>query len=217
MIHPTFDLERSFKPLSIAGIDEAGCGPWAGPLVAAAVFLDHLQEELLAPVLPLIADSKSLTPARRLEAYGVLLSLPAGVFAYGISEIPSKVIDQLGLGKANRVAMEQAFSSLESSFSVFGTIQKALIDGIRAPSLTCATVLVKKGDQRSFSIAAASILAKVTRDQRMLELHQLYPHYGWDSNKGYGTKGHQEALHKWGLSPHHRLSFRPVNNIAQNQ
>ncbi len=194
---PTFQLERRAqkkfgKP--IAGIDEAGRGPWAGPVVAAAVILDpqNLPEGL--------NDSKKLSATERDRLYDVIRdSADVGV---GIAEVAR--IDSDNILQATLWAMRKAVLDLSHQPTV------ALIDGNKCPDLPCPSEAVVKGDGISLSIAAASIIAKVTRDRIMGQLADVHPAYGWERNKGYGTAEHNAALKKFGVTPHHRRSFKPV-------
>jgi len=202
---PDFSLERH-HPSPVVGIDEAGCGPWAGPVVAGAfVFLEPstIDEAILA----LIRDSKQLSAARREKAYSQLVSLTTVRFGIGLASVEE--IDQMNIGKATRLAMQRAVNELGLQPAA------ALVDGIRMPELSCPVTPVIKGDQTSFSIAAASILAKVTRDRIMADLDKDYPLYGWAKNAGYGTAHHQEALHRHGVTPHHRRSYAPIAKLLK--
>ena len=203
---PDFSLERCY-PSPVAGIDEAGCGPWAGPVVAGAfVFLDP--DAVDKTILSLIRDSKQLSAARREKAYSELIALPSVQFGIGLASVEE--IDHMNIGKATRLAMQRAMEKLKVHPAA------ALVDGIRMPDISCPTVPVIKGDQTSFSIAAASILAKVTRDRIMLNLDKDYPEYGWAKNAGYGTAHHQEALRSHGVTSHHRRSFAPIATLLKS-
>ncbi len=200
---PDFALERAAGGL-VAGIDEAGRGPWAGPVVAAAVILDA------ATLPPSLADglddSKTLSPARRRALCADLVACAEiGVGAAGIREIEERNI----LG-ATLAAMARALAALPRRPSA------ALVDGNRAPDLPCRVETVVRGDSRSFSIAAASIVAKVTRDGIMARLSARYPEFGWERNAGYGTAEHRRALERLGPSPHHRRGFAPVRRMLEN-
>lgn len=198
---PSFELEQHYSGV-VVGVDEAGCGPWAGPVVAGAcIFLNQNQP---ASLLSLIHDSKTLTRKKREAAFQQLTALPLHQISYGIGLATVAEIDQINIGQATRLAMQRAIASLSVSPAV------ALIDGIRKPDLPQQVITVVKGDQRSYSIAAASIIAKVTRDRLMDELHLEFPHYGWQKNAGYGTAAHQTALQQFGVTPHHRRSFAPI-------
>ncbi len=181
----------------VAGVDEAGRGPWAGPVVAAAVVLD-------AACVPAgVTDSKQLSRARREALFAALrASARIGVGAASVAEI-----DRLNILAATLVAMRRAVDDL-------GVAQAhVLIDGNRAPQLACPATAVVGGDRRSLSIAAASIVAKVTRDRIMARLARRYPGFGWERNAGYGTPEHRSALNRLGVTPHHRRSFAPVARL----
>jgi len=199
---PNFDFERSAFARGfarVAGIDEAGRGPWAGPVVAAAVILNP-------EALPQgINDSKKLTHARREELYDIIL---AGA-EVGIGIIDVAVIDRDNILQATYAAMIQAVSALASAPLL------ALVDGNRAPKLTCPAETVIEGDGKCLSIAAASIIAKVTRDRMMIDLDRQCPGYGFAKHKGYGTADHQEALSRLGPSAHHRRSFEPIRILFE--
>ena len=191
---PDLVLERRMGGV-ICGIDEAGRGPWAGPVVAAAVILDPKR------VPAGIDDSKRLTPAAREALFQALADCAIiGVGAASVGEI-----DRINILQATFRAMERAVAALPRP------PEAALVDGNRLPVLPCPATAVVGGDGRSLSIAAASIVAKVTRDRLMRQLAREYPAYGWESNKGYGTSSHAAALARHGITPHHRLSFGPVH------
>ena len=186
-------LERARRG-PVAGVDEAGRGPWAGPVVAAAVVLD-------AGSVPVgVTDSKRLSRARR-EALLTALRASAriGVGAASVAEI-----DRLNILEATLIAMRRAVDDLGVPPA------HALVDGNRTPELSCPATAVVGGDARSLSIAAASIVAKVTRDRIMADLARAHPGFGWDHNAGYGTAEHRAALDALGVTPHHRRSFAPV-------
>ena len=184
----------------IAGVDEVGRGPLVGAVVAAAVILD--------PARPIagLADSKKLSEKRR-EALAVEIREKALAWAIGRCE-PAE-IDRLNILQASMEAMRRAVLALDP------LPQHALIDGNRCPNLPCTAEAIVKGDAKEPAISAASILAKVVRDQEMLELHTRYPMYGFDGHKGYPTKVHLEALEQYGPCPEHRQSFGPVRRIIE--
>ncbi len=185
----------------IAGIDEAGRGPLAGPVVAAAVVLDI--HALSSPVWAALDDSKKMTATARETVYDAIIeSADVGV---GVATVDD--IDLLNILGATMKAMADAARGLKKPAGY------ALIDGNRLPVLTCAGACVVKGDAKSMSIAAASVVAKVTRDRMMKALDQEYPGYGWAQNAGYGTKQHMDALARLGATPVHRKSFAPVRKI----
>lgn len=182
----------------VCGIDEAGRGPWAGPVVAAAVVLDP------ARIPEGLRDSKKLSARRRAELrIEIDAHCQVGIGIAGVTEI-----DALNILQASFLAMRRAIDDLPVAPGF------ALIDGNRLPAdLPCAGKAIVKGDDRSCSIAAASIVAKTTRDEIMVALSQQFPGYGWDRNAGYGVKAHAEALKILGVTPHHRRSFKPIHNI----
>ena len=178
--------------VSVCGIDEAGRGPLAGPVCAAAVILPpHLE-------IPGLNDSKKLSDKRRRELMPVIKEQ---AIAYGIGMARHEEIDQINILQATFLAMERALAQLE------GKAKFALIDGNREKDFGLPVMTVVKGDSRSANIAAASILAKVTRDDLMEALAEEYPQYGFEIHKGYGTKAHYEALRTYGPSPIHRMTF----------
>ena len=176
----------------ICGVDEAGRGPLAGPVCAAAVILPKGLE------LPGLNDSKKLTDKKRRELFPIIKEQ---AIAYGIGLASHEEIDEINILQATYLAMERAIAQLE------GKADYALIDGNRAKDFGLPVRTVVKGDSLSASIAAASILAKVTRDDLMLAEAEKYPEYGFEIHKGYGTKAHYEALRTFGHSPIHRMSF----------
>lgn len=176
----------------ICGVDEAGRGPLAGPVCAAAVILPPHAD------IPGLNDSKKLSDKRRRELFPVIKEQAV---AYGIGIATHEEIDEINILQATYLAMERAINALSVKPEL------ALIDGNRAKDFGLPVETVIKGDSLSASIAAASILAKVTRDDMMLELAETYPQYGFEIHKGYGTKAHYAALDEHGISPIHRLSF----------
>ena len=183
----------------IAGVDEVGRGPLAGPVVTAAVILDPRQ-----PVEGLM-DSKALSERRR-EALFDEIKAKAAAWAIGRAEVEE--IDELNILHATMLAMQRAVAGLSLAPSL------VLIDGNRCPELAYPARAIVKGDQTEPAICAASILAKVSRDREMVALDRQYPGYGLAKHKGYPTKIHLEALKQQGISPIHRMSFRPVRKAA---
>ena len=176
----------------ICGVDEAGRGPLAGPVYAAAVILpDHLE-------IPGLDDSKKLTDKRRRELMPIIKEQ---AIAYGIDVATEKEIDEINILQATFLAMERAIAQLA------GKADFALIDGNREKDFGLPVMTVVKGDSRSANIAAASVLAKVSRDDYMDEMAKQYPEYGFEIHKGYGTKAHYEALRTYGHCPLHRVTF----------
>jgi ribonuclease HII len=184
----------------VAGFDEAGRGPLAGPVFAAAVILP----DPIPACLKGLADSKKLDHARREELF---LLIQAESVAWAISEASVEEIDLLNILEASLLCMRRALQGLKVK------PQRALVDGNRDPRLGIPTELIIKGDAKEKCISAASILAKVARDRRMLELHLQYPDYGFDGHKGYGTETHRAAILKHGPSPIHRRLF--MRNLSQ--
>ena len=197
---PDFNLERAAGGC-VAGIDEAGRGPLAGPVIAAAVILDP--KTLPDMLRDGIDDSKLLTKSRREELFAVLQSHAH----IGIGGASAAEIDRINILAATLRAMGRAVDDL-------GIVPDlALIDGNRTPELACPATAVVRGDRASLSIAAASIVAKVTRDRIMAALARRHPGFGWERNAGYGTAEHKQALTRLGVTPHHRKTFAPINKI----
>ena len=201
MSKPDFTLEQSIHAqgfLRVAGVDEVGRGPLAGPVTAAAVILNpaHIPEGL--------NDSKKLTPKRRAALLDALLETAEVSVAHASVE----EIDTHNILRASHIAMVRAIEGLPTPPDY------TLIDGNMLPKgLSIPSRAIVKGDALSLSIAAASIAAKITRDLLMVELAQQFPGYGWERNAGYPSKQHREALQNLGVTPHHRRSFKPVHNI----
>ena len=194
---PDFALEMSCKGV-VCGIDEAGRGPLAGPVVAAAVILDR--RRIPHALRYGLDDSKKLAPDAR-EEFAAILARCARI---GIGAASVHEIDRINILQATLRAMRRAVEALGCQPEI------ALVDGNRPPTLPCAVKTVIGGDGLSLSIAAASVIAKVTRDRLMKQLARRYDGYGWETNVGYGTPEHQAALAALGLTPHHRRSFAPV-------
>jgi ribonuclease HII len=192
----------------LAGVDEAGRGPLAGPVVAAALVFDRafLEAEPYGR-LRAINDSKTLTEFQREESYLLLTKFCPCVFGVGVADVPE--IDSLNILRATHLAMARALKAL------LPLPDFVLVDGLPVPGLPCPSRAIVGGDGRSLSIAAASIIAKVTRDRMMVELDGLYPGYQFARHKGYGTKIHMESLFKLGPCPAHRRSFRPVQEAMR--
>ena len=182
----------------VAGVDEAGRGPLAGPVIAAAVILDAN-----SPIDGL-TDSKQLSETRR-EQLAATIKRYALAWAVGRSEVEE--IDAINILQASMLAMQRAVASLPIS------PEHVLVDGNRCPNFQCKATAIVKGDLLVPAISAASIIAKVTRDNEMIQLDQQYPGYGLLGHKGYPTKKHLEALHRLGVSPIHRRSFGPVKKL----
>lgn len=188
----------------IAGLDEAGRGAWAGPVVAAAVILPASQPDLIERLAG-VRDSKQLSPARRET---LIEAIQAQALAWGVGQVAPAEIDALGIVPATRQAMHQALASLSPAADY------ALIDYLPLPDLDLPQFSLPKGDARVLSIAAASIVAKVLRDRLMIQLDDRYPGYGFARHKGYGTPQHRAALQALGPCAIHRLSFAPLQQLG---
>lgn len=184
----------------IAGLDEAGRGSWAGPVVAAAVVLPLERRNLPAKLLG-VRDSKLLTPRRREEALEKVIEVASGI---GIGVVPPQFIDERGIVAATRLAMRRALDALPMRPDYL------LVDYLSLPEESLPHKSIVRGDNLSLSIACASIVAKVERDRMMIASEEEYPGYGFARHKGYGTPQHREALERLGLTTLHRLSFRPM-------
>lgn len=181
----------------VAGVDEAGRGPWAGPVVAAAVIL---RGEVPAG----LTDSKKLSARRREALFAGLMAGPCGI---GVGQASVAEIEALNILQANHLAMTRAVAALGE------TPDLVLVDGNRLPPWPWPSRAIVGGDGLEPAISAASIIAKVTRDRIMAELDALHPGYGWARNQGYGTADHARALETLGPTPHHRRSFAPVKRV----
>ncbi|USG62195.1 ribonuclease HII [Sneathiella marina] len=199
LMFPDLSLEQAETGI-VAGVDEVGRGPFAGPVVAAAVILD--QNQIPAG----IQDSKKLSRAAR-ERLFVDITNSSLV---GLGEASVEEIDEINILQASLLAMRRAVADLKSRPDF------VLVDGNKDPDLGIKTRTVVKGDAISLSIAAASIVAKVTRDRKMCALAKAYPHYGWEKNAGYGTAEHRKGLREFGVTPLHRRSFAPIRALLQS-
>lgn len=197
---PDLSHEKSYYPRTVCGIDEAGRGPWAGPVVAACTFITDASSTLIAS----LNDSKKLSRSKREALYDIIMDN----MRVGVGEASAAEIDALNIWKATELAMQRAYNALGITTDI------ALIDGNRAPSLPCIPVPIIKGDSISASIAAASIIAKVTRDRKMHALDTLHAGYGFAKHAGYGTKEHHNALLALGPCPEHRQSFAPIKALS---
>lgn len=186
----------------VAGVDEAGRGPLAGPVVAAAAILPSKWDTGLPLELAGLNDSKQLTEAQREKFFAFITS--CGEVEYGIAEVDAVAIDEINILQATHRAMNEALAKLRPAAA------HALVDGRPVKTLRVAQTAIVKGDAKSFSIAAASVLAKVTRDRLMLGYHAQYPAYGFDEHKGYGTAKHLAAIAEHGACAIHRKSFAPL-------
>lgn len=195
---PDFSIESEYSGIIVA-IDEVGRGPLAGPVMAAAAILD------VTRIPNGINDSKKLSAVKREALYEAILATCR--VEIGVASVEE--IEALNILGATKLAMCRAYAAL----NVEATI--ALIDGNQPPILPCPTRGVVKGDSKCLSIAAASIVAKVTRDRYMAELAKIYPHYGWEHNAGYGTAAHIKSIQRYGITKHHRRGFAPVRVLLE--
>jgi ribonuclease HII len=205
---PSFRHEMRVAGM-VAGVDEAGRGPLAGPVVAAAALIDRAAAR--RSLLGLIDDSKKLGPAAREAAYEAMVA--SGLVRFAVAEASVEEIDRLNILQATFLAMRRAVAALAAQPGV--QLEAVLVDGNRAPpQLGCRAETIVGGDAASYSIAAASIFAKVTRDRCMARLAEAFPGYGWETNRGYGSEKHLSAIRELGPTPHHRMSFAPLNRLV---
>lgn len=199
---PDFFYEEQCGSNFVAGLDEAGRGPWCGPVVAACVCWPN--RVIPAHLAQNLNDSKKLSVAKREALFTEIMNTQAWV---GIGQASAQEIDELNILQASFLAMKRALDSIREHGC---NPTFALIDGNKLPRWDMPMQAIVGGDGKSLSIAAASIIAKVTRDRIMADLAKEYPAYGWDKNAGYGTKIHIEALNKYGVTPHHRRTYAPI-------
>lgn len=204
------DLEKKYFSNNhsvIGGIDEAGRGPLAGPVVAACVTI-KADFDFELQKYKFIKDSKKLSASKREMLYEIIIN---NVFEYGIGICENTTIDKINILEATFLAMKKSIGSIKNKPEFL------LIDGkFKIPNLSIAQEAIIKGDEKIFTIACASILAKVTRDNIMMEAHAKYPQYGFDKHMGYGTKLHIENIKKFGPCPLHRMSFEPIKSLSKN-
>ena len=204
---PDFSFEESLGLSTravIVGVDEVGRGPLAGPVTAAAVFVDR--QKITSDLLTKIDDSKKIPQKQR----AIISKQIEGIAIIGIGWASSSEIDQLNILEATMLAMQRAIFSLRKQIIL--DPDYILIDGNKVPRLDFPSKAIVRGDEKSISIAAASIVAKCKRDAFMTSLSKLYPHYGWEKNAGYGTREHLAAIEREGITAHHRRSFKPIAN-----
>ena len=204
---PDFSLEESLGLSTravILGVDEVGRGPLAGPVTAAAVFVDR--QKITLDLLTKIDDSKKIPPKQR----ATISKQIEGIAIIGVGWASSSEIDQLNILEATMLAMQRAIFSLRKQIIL--DPDYILIDGNKVPRLDFPSKAIVRGDEKSISIAAASIVAKSKRDAFMTSLSKLYPYYGWEKNAGYGTREHLVAIEREGITAHHRRSFKPIAN-----
>jgi ribonuclease HII len=208
-MQPSFLIENNYRNLFVAGIDEAGRGPLAGPVVAACVILDRgdFYDENNCE----INDSKKLSKLRRKKIFFELKNKAK----FGVGIVDEKIIDKINILEATKLAMLQAYLDLQKKYKI--SPQIILVDGNFIPfkkqDKISEILAIVKGDQKSFSIAAASIIAKETRDQIMCDLDQKYPQYGFAKHAGYPTQFHREKIREHGICEFHRKSFEPIKSI----
>ena len=204
-MQPDFSIENNYKNLIAAGIDEAGRGPLAGPVVAACVILDQNDFPLE------INDSKKLSKTKRKK---IFLELQKKA-KFGVGIVDEKIIDEINILQATKLAMLYAFNDLQKKYQIFP--QLVLVDGNFVPFAKKdeirEIIAVVKGDQKSLSIAAASIIAKETRDEIMQNLHQKYSQFGFDKHAGYPTRFHVDRIKEFGICEFHRKSFEPIKSM----
>ncbi|MBD5398288.1 ribonuclease HII [bacterium] len=207
----SFDIENSFGENSVCfGIDEAGRGCLAGPVVAGCCWMNR--RAFPQKLLSLINDSKKISEAKREDIFLQLSALPSDVFMYEWADVSAKVIDEINILQASLLAMKNAYFKLMEKVSFNPDI--ILVDGNKSPSISpCKCVI--GGDAISYSIATASIIAKVNKDHLLNEIGERFPQYEFCKNKGYGTKGHLEALEKFGICPYHRKTYAPVKKFVK--
>jgi ribonuclease HII len=200
---PNLDKEMTLREQGfrfIAGLDEAGRGAWAGPVVAAAVMLPLDRSDLIA-VLAGLDDSKKLRPNQREQFFELIHEV---ALAVGVGLVPAALVDELNVLEATRQAMQQALSELKMPPDYL------LLDHVRMPAVALPQAAFPKADRLSLTVATASVVAKVTRDRLMVQYNQEYPGYAFDRHKGYGTAAHQVVLAELGPCPLHRMSYKPV-------
>ena len=208
MIYPDTKLEEKLWKEGykiVLGLDEAGRGPLAGPVVAGGVVISDVSQ-----VIPFVSDSKKMTEKKRNEAYWLIKE---NCLAYGVGIVGSGEIDSIGIQKAVLKAMNTVIEVVERKLNC--KIDYIIADGKNILDITkYKTERIQQGDLFHYSISAGSVLAKVTRDRIMREYHIKYPNYGFDTHVGYGTKKHMEALKKYGPTVIHRRSFKPVGDLC---
>jgi len=204
---PDFELEDKQDGI-VFGIDEVGRGPLAGPVVAACVHIPQAARSL--SFIKDIKDSKKISKPK----LGKLYELITDHCDWAVAEISVDEIDDINILQASLKAMSLSFQNI-SKPNKYSKAYHCLVDGNKMPQLPCSAATVIKGDGKSYSIAAASIVAKVTRDRIMRELHEEFPHYSWNTNAGYGSKAHLSGIDAHGITKYHRKSFAPVRNFIE--
>jgi len=202
-----FDIEKKFGNV-VVGIDEVGRGPLAGPVVAVAVYINRSSWKNFLrkhPEIIKINDSKKISKKIREKLYKILIN----IISFGVGAASVKEIEENNILQASLIAMERAYISLKISADF------VLVDGINAPKIKAKVKTIKNGDNKSISIATASIIAKVIRDNLMKKLSYKYPEFFWSKNSGYGTKLHIDKIKLFGITPHHRKSFKPITKMIK--
>ena len=197
---PSFDIENSLLGIT-AGIDEAGRGPLCGPVFASCVILN--KENFPKN----INDSKKITEKNREKIFNEILEYEKqGLLFFGVASVDANTIDKINIREATKLAMFNAYNNLINKYNI--KVNNVIVDGNFTPDINTNSIAVIKGDQKSYSIACASIITKVLRDKELIEKHNQYPQYNFIKNKGYGTKEHIEAIKKYGLiKNYHRKTF----------
>ena len=202
-----FDIEEKFGNI-VVGIDEVGRGPLAGPVIAVAVYIKRsLWKNFLAryPEINKINDSKKISKKIREKLYKILIN----IIQFGVGAASVKEIEEKNILQATLIAMERAYISLKINADF------VLVDGINLPKIKAKVRAIKNGDNKSISIASASIITKVVRDNLMKKLSYKYPGFFWNENSGYGTKLHIDKIKLLGITPHHRKSFKPMTKMIK--
>ena len=202
-----FDIEEKFGNI-VVGIDEVGRGPLAGPVVAVAVYIKRSLWKNFSQKYPdiiKINDSKKISKKIREKLYKILIN----IIQFGVGAASVKEIEEKNILQASLIAMERAYISLKINADF------VLVDGINTPKIKANVKAVKNGDNKSISIASASIIAKVIRDNLMKKLSYKYPEFFWSKNSGYGTKLHIDKIKLLGITPHHRKSFKPITKMIK--
>ena len=209
---PDFRLEDAATGIAI-GVDEAGRGPWAGPVSVAACWLDRTRPDHIPDGLD---DSKKLSAARRADMFA---RLTCGPHLFNLTHVDVATIDRIGILKATLAAMAEVAEALATQIQQagHGAVAAALIDGNQMPPTDLPSQCVVRGDATSLSIAAASVIAKHSRDMVMTELDKTFPGYGWAQNMGYGTAQHRDAIDRLGITIHHRRSFAPIRRHLESE
>lgn len=197
---PSFEIENSLNGV-VAGIDEAGRGPLCGPVFASCVILNRNDFPKN------INDSKKITEKNREKIFDEIMEYEKQkLLFFGVASIDSNTIDRINIREATKLAMQESYNNLINKYNI--SVDNVIVDGNFVPNINTNAIAIVKGDQKSYSISCASIIAKVLRDKELIEKHSKYPQYNWIKNKGYGTSEHIEAIKKYGIiENYHRKSF----------